>query len=140
VRRAGDWWIAGGDRSANVRARRGRPLYLQLDAGEPVLPGGPGLMRPSTVSDTLVGGAVNLEGVVTRVREDGYVWLDFPVGWIGVPHDVEIGARPLNPPGPPRNAEAGLAPAADPGVYAVLRVLPSGRAALVGVIVSGARY
>jgi hypothetical protein len=141
ARRLGEWWITGGDRSANGRARRGRPLYLQLESGEPAMPGGPAVMRPSTISDTVVTGAVNLEGIVTRVREDGYVWLDFPVGWIGVPPAIESSARPLFVPGQQRNADTGPPPpAADPDVYAVLRVLPSGRAALTGVIVKGVRY
>jgi hypothetical protein len=58
-----------------------------------------------------------------------------------VPREVEANARPLFVPGPPRDAEAAPPPpAADPGVFAVLKVLPSGRAALTGVIVKGARY
>ena len=140
AQRRGGWWITGDDTSANMRARRGRPLYLQLEAGEPASPGGPAVMRPSTVNDTAVGGAVNLQGMVTRVREDGYIWLDFPVGWIGVPREIELGARPLVVPGPRVTETGPPKPAADPGVCAVLRVLPSGRAALVGVIVSGKRY
>lgn len=140
ARRAGDWWITGGDKSANMRARRGRPLYLQLEPGEPPVPDGPAVMRPSTVSDTVVSGAVNVEGIVTRVREDGYIWLDFPVGWFGVPREIEAAARPLFVQGPRGNDTEPPKPAADPGIYAVLRVLPSGRASLVGVIVNGTRY
>ncbi len=103
-------------------------------------------MRPVTVSDVAVDGAINLAGTVTRVREDGYLWLDFSIGWIGVPSEIESNARPLDAPAP-RNAGAGagaevgaIPPGADPGVFAVLRVLPSGRAALTGVIVRGTRY
>ena len=141
VRHIGGWWIAGGDAHANARALRGRELYLQLTAGQPVFAGGPVGMRPVTVSDAAVEGAVNLAGTVSGVREDGYLWLDFSIGWIAVPREIESSARPVNAP-VPRTGEAGgvAAPAADPGVYAVMRVLPSGRAALVGVIVRGTRY
>ncbi len=97
-------------------------------------------MRPVTVSDTVIDGPVNLEGTVVQVREDGYVRLDFPFGWIGVPRDVEAQARPLDAPGPRGDNAGPIPPAADPGVFAVLKVLPSGRAALVGVIVDGKRY
>ena len=120
VRRLGDWWVTGGDALVNMRRLRGRPLYLQLTAGQPAWPGGPAEMRPSTVSVSAVAGATNLAGVVSRVREDGYVWLDFSFGWISVP-------------GP-------LPPSTDPGVFAVVRVLPSGRATLTGVIVNGTRH
>jgi hypothetical protein len=140
VRAIGGWWVIGGDARANSRALRGRPLYLQLTAGEPVMPGGPAVMRLVTVSDAAVSGATNVAGAVLRVREDGYIWLDYPVGWISVPRDVESKARPLDAPGPRGNITGPIPPAADPGVYAVLRVLPSGRSALVGVIVSGKRY
>ena len=97
-------------------------------------------MRPSTVSDALVAGAINLAGTVTSVREDGYIWLDFGFAPIAVPPDVASGARPPVAPGPRRDGAAPIPPGADPGVAAVLRVLPSGRAALDGVIVSGRRY
>jgi hypothetical protein len=140
VRRIGGWWITGGDKSANMRARRGRPLYLQFTPGQPVLPGGPPVMRPITVSDTAIDGTVNLVGIVVQVREDGYIRLDFPFGWIGVPRDVETHARPLDAPGPRGNNTGPIPPAVDPGVFAILRALPSGRAALVGVIVNGQRY
>ena len=118
VPRLGDWWIAGGDTRANARRLRGRPLYLQLAQGPPLWTGGPVEMRPATISDALVEGAVNLAGIVTSVREDGYVWLDFSLGPIAVPGDAGKDAR----------------------ASAVLRVLPSGRATLVGIIVNGTRY
>lgn len=140
VRRVGGWWVTGGGAAANARNLRGRPLYLQLTPGQPLWPGGPVEMRPSTVSDSVVSGAVNLAGTVTSVREDGYVWLDFMFRWITVPKDVAAHARPFVAPGPRGNRTGPIPPAADPGVEAVLRVLPSGRAALVGVIVNGTRY
>jgi hypothetical protein len=140
VRRVGGWWVAGGSAGTNARRLRGRPLYLQLAPGKPLWPGGPVEMGAATVSDTLVGGAINLAGTVTSVREDGYVSLDFSFGPIAVPRDVALHARPFVAPGP-RGARTGpLPPATDPDVAAVLRVLPSGRAALVGVIVNGTRY
>jgi len=139
VGHAGAWWTTGGDDRANSRRLQGRPLYLQLTAAAPLWPGGPVEMRSSTVSDTVVGGAMNLAGTVYRVQEDGYLWLAFPFGSIGVSRDVAAHARPLVTPRP-RAANATPQPASDPGVYAVLRVLPSGRAALVGVIVNGTRY
>lgn len=135
----GTWWTADGDDKANRRRLTGRPLYLQLTPAGPTRPGGPVAVQPSTASDQPVAGAVNLATTVMRVREDGYLWLGFPFGPIGVPHEVAMHARPPTPPRP-RLADATPLPAADPGVYAVLRVLPSGRAALVGVIVNGARY
>lgn len=140
VRRIGGWWVTGGAAGANARKLRGRPLYLQLAPGQPLWPGGPVELRPATVSDSVVGGAINLAGTVTSVREDGYVWLDFAFGPIAVPGDVAARARPPVAPGPRGNRTGPIPPAADPGVAAVLRVLPSGRAALVGVIVNGTRY
>lgn len=140
VPRIGEWWTVGGDVTANARRFRGRSLYLQLTAGQPIWPGGPVEMRPSTVSDSAVAGATNLAGIVANLREDGYVWLDFSFGWIAVPKDVAAKARPFAPPRPRNDVTAPAPPATDPGVFAVLRVLPSGRAALVGVIVNGARY
>jgi hypothetical protein len=140
VRRIGGWWITGGAALANAQKLRGRPLYLQLTPGQPLWAGGPVEMRPSTVSDSAIVGATNLAGTVRRVREDGYIWLDFPFGWIGVPRDVAARARPPLAPGRRANDPGPIPPAADPGVFAVLRVLPSGRAALVGVIVDGTRY
>jgi len=119
VPRLGAWWKpAGADTRANARRLRGRPLYLQLAQGPPLWTGGPVEMRPVTISDALVDGAVNLAGLVTSVRESGYVWLDFSLGPIAVPGDT------------PKDARAS----------AVLRVLPSGRATLAGVIVNGTRY
>lgn len=138
VRRIGGWWVGNGDARANARARRGRPLYLQLTGGEPVWPGGPPDMRPVTVSDVRVPGAVNVAGIVTRVREDGYVWLEYHFGWLVVPSAVEARARPGREQRGPGTGPMSLA--ADPGVFAVLRVLPSGRAALAGIIVDGTRY
>jgi hypothetical protein len=118
VRRAGEWWIAGGGAGANARRLRGRPLYLQLVPGQPLWTGGPVDMRASTLSDALMPGAVNLAGRVTLVREDGYIRLDFAFAPMAVPASVPADAR----------------------VAAVLRVLPSGRATLVGVIANGTRY
>lgn len=141
VRKIGGWWIAGGDARANARALRGRRLYLQLVSGQPVGPGSPAEARAVSVSDAPIDGALNLAGTVSRLREDGYVWLDFSIGWIGVPRAVEASARSLEAAGPVRVATGGPMPrAAEPGVYAVLRVLPSGRAALTGVVVKGERY
>jgi hypothetical protein len=140
LRRIGDWWAAGGSAGTNARRLRGRPLYLQLTPGRPLWTGGPDEMRASTVSDGLVGGAINLAGLVSSVREDGYLWLDFSFGPIAVPPAVAAAARPFTDPGPRPTAAGPILPATDPGVAAVLRVLPSGRAALVGVIVNGTRY
>jgi hypothetical protein len=137
VRRMGTWWNDG---PSKARALAGRALYLQLLAAEPLWPGGPAAMRPSTVSDGVVNGAINLEGMVSRASESGYIWLDFPFGWIGVPRSVVSHARPFVPPGARTNTRGSIPPASDPGVFAVLRVLPSGRAALTGVIVNGTRY
>jgi hypothetical protein len=138
VRPIGAWWIRDGDPRANARARRGRLLYLQLTAGQPVSPGGPAVMRPVTVSDVVVPGAINVAGTVTQVREDGYVWLEYPFGWVPVPSTVEARARPER--GRDHHDGEVTPPATDSGVFAVLRVLPSGRAALVGVVVDGTRY
>ena len=97
-------------------------------------------MKVATVSDAVVSGAINLASTVRRVREDGYLWLDFPFGLIGVPRDVAARARSPVTPGPRASTPEPMPPAADPGVFAVLRVLPSGRAALAGLIVNGTRY
>ena len=140
VQRIGEWWVADGGARANGRRLRGRPLYLQLAPGPPLWAGGPGEMRPSTVSDAPVSGAINLAGTVTSVREDGYIWLDFAFAPIAVPRDVASSARPPVSPGPRRTDAGPIPPGADPGVAAVLRVLPSGRSALAGVIVNGTRY
>ena len=139
VRAVGDWWKAGTRKDVNA-SLRGRRVYIQLTAGQPLWPGGPVQMRPDTVSDTVVAGAVNLEATVARARDDGYLWLLFPFGVIPGPGDVAAHARP--PAGAqPRSSQTGVdMPASDPGVFAVLRVLPSGRSALVAVIVNGQRY
>jgi hypothetical protein len=139
VGQVGAWWTKDSDDTANRRRLIRRRLYLQLTPTQPPWPGGPAAMQPSTASDALVPGAINLAATVGRVREDGYIWLWFPFAPIGVPRDVAAHARPLVPPAP-RAANATPLPPSDPGVYAVLRVLPSGRAALVGVIVNGTRY
>ena len=118
VRRVGEWWVANGGAGANARQLRGRPLYVQLVPGQPLWTGGPVEMRASTVSDALVPDAVNLAGRVVLVCEDGYIRLDFAFAPMAVPASVATDAR----------------------VAAVLRVLPSGRAALVGVIANGTRY
>lgn len=140
MRAVGGWWVEKGDARANARKLRGRPLYVQLAPGQPLWPNGPAAMRADTVSDALVDGAINVAGIVVAVREDGYVWLDFSFGPIAVPGDVASHARPFAPAGSRRTGTGPFPPAADPSVSAVLRVLPSGRAALVGVFVNGTRY
>ncbi len=115
--RSGDWWVTGGDPRANSRRLRGRPLYVQLTPGPALFPGGPAEMRASTVSATPVSGAVNLAGIVTSVREEGYVRLDFAFAPVALPSAVRAGAA-----------------------AAILRVLPSGRAVLTGILVDGRRY
>lgn len=119
VPRAGGW-IAGGDVRADALTLRGRPLYVQLTPGEPLWPGGPPAHRAVSVSNAPVSGATNIAGTVTSVREGGRLWLDFAIAPIAVPQEV--------------------AAAPEPRAFAVLRVLPSGRAALHGVIVNGERY
>jgi len=121
VQRIGSWWIDGGQAGANERRLRGRPLYLQLIPGSPLWSGGPVQMRTSTVSDAPIESATNIEGVVTRVSSDGYLWLDFSLA-------------PIALPGLAANLPANTAAAA------IMRVLPSGRAVLVGVVVNGTRY
>jgi hypothetical protein len=140
VRRTGEWWAAGDGTRSHAQRLRGRPLYVQLSPGEPLSPGGPSTMRASTACDAAVSGAINVAGTVISVREDGYLWLDFGFAPIAVPSDVAANARPYVPPGPRRVDAGPILPAADAGVAAVLRVLPSGRVALVGVIVGGNRY
>lgn len=138
--RIGNWWVAGGDEHAMARKLRGRPLFVQLEAGGPLWTGGAPGMRARSVSDAAVSGATNLEGTVTSVREDGYLWVDFGFAPIAVPREVADAARPFVEFGPRRARTGPVPPAVDPGVAAVLRVLPSGRATLAGVIVFGRRY
>jgi hypothetical protein len=76
-------------------------------------------MRASTVADAPIDGATNLAGIVTRVSDDGYIWLDFSLAPIGLPN--------ANLP-------------ANAGTAAILRALPSGRAVLVGLTAAGRRY
>lgn len=139
VRHTGTWWATGQSGPVNARALRGRAVYLQLAAGPLLWPGGPPAMYPASVSDRPVAGAVNLAATVERVREDGYLWLRFPFGLIPVPRDIAAHARSRKEPFP-RPTDAAPPPPFDPGVYAVLRVLPSGRATLTGLIVNGTRY
>lgn len=141
VRRIGHWWTDNAPAGANRRRLRGHPLYVQLLPGSPLWPGGPVQMRGSTVSDGPVEGSINLAGIVTGVSDDGSVWVDFSFGPIAVPNEVAAAARSLTRDDERRPA-TGLStqPATDPGIAAVLRVLPSGRAALTGVIVNGKRY
>jgi hypothetical protein len=115
--RAGNWWTSGGVARVNAIALRGRPLYVQLTPTQPQTPDRPVDTQPSTVSDRPAAGAINVAGTVTTVRDDGYVELDFGFAPLPVPVSVPAG------------------PAA-----AILRVLPSGRAVLVGVVVNGTRY
>lgn len=138
--RLGDWWIAGGDGDTMARRLRGRPLHVQLEPGGPLWTGGAAGMRARTVSDAVVSGATNLSGTVTSVREDGYLTLDFGFAPIAVPEAVAARARPMADRGARRARTGPIPPPADPGVAAVLRVLPSGRAVLAGIIVNGKRY
>lgn len=142
ARRAGEWWIESTGSRTNARTLRGRKLYVQLVPGGTAIVGGPSEMRADSVSDVPVPGVMNLAGRVQRVRDDGYLWLDYAVGWIAVPAEVAANARRLDANDAPRRpGPVHVIPSAtDPGVYAVLRVLPSGRAALTGLIVNSVRY
>lgn len=141
VRRIGRWWIDDAPAGVNARRLRGHTVYLQLLPGSPLWPGGPVQMRGSTISNAPAEGAINLAGIVTGVNDDGYVWVDFSFGPIAVPSAVAAAARPVTPGGGPRHATGPpTQPATDAGVAALLRVLPSGRAALTGVIVNGTRH
>ena len=115
--RIGDWWLVGAAPRVNAVRLRGRPLFVQLMPGPSQVSAAAAEMRPSGVSDAFVTGTINVAGTARTVRDDGYVWLDFAFAPLAVPESV-----------------------ADGPALAVLRVLPSGRAGLAGVIVNGTRY
>jgi hypothetical protein len=133
---------AADDGAAIARRLRGHLLFVQLQPDRPMWSDGPPSMRPSTVSDVVVPGVTNLAAVLTRIDEDGHLWLDAGSHVFPVPADVAQRARPrldgvpVDRNGRPMAMRRGL----DPGVFAVLKVLPSGRSALVALIVDGKRY
>lgn len=140
LRRIGGWWTTGGGARAHARALRGRTLYVQVAPVGPASPDAPLRMRPVTISDAPIADATNVAGLVVRVREDGYLWLDFSLGWMRVPAAVEAQARRLSDLERAANRTTPAPPDADADTWAVLRVLPSGRFALASVIVSGVRH
>lgn len=136
VRRIGDWWGPPGQTDVSAWRLRGRRLFVRLQPAEAMWPGGPQWMRATEVSDMPGASAMNVAATVRRV---GRLWLSFGSHELVVPPGVAARARARITVREPGRGPVMVGRAADPGVFAVLRVLPSGRAALAGLIVDGAR-
>jgi hypothetical protein len=91
------------------------------------------------VSDTRIAGATNLAGHVMRVDERGRLWLTFGSHQMMVPSEVAARAKPFDVVRAPNRPPAATGRSSDPGTFAIVRVLPSGRAVLAGLIVDGKR-
>jgi hypothetical protein len=139
VRRAGAGWESRGEGPASVSRLRGRDLFVQLEPDRPLWPHGPASMRPVSVSDTPITGATNLAGHVNRADERGLLWLTFGSHQMPVPPEVAMRARPLDAVRAPNRPPTARGRAADPGTFAIFRVLPSGRGVLAGLLVDGKR-
>lgn len=139
VRRAGAERESVGQRQASVSGLRGRDLFVQLEPDRPVWPDGPASLRPVSVSDVRITGATNLAGHVIRVDEGGRLRLTFGSHQMPVPPDVGARAKALDIVREPNRPPTARGRAADPGTFAIFRVLPSGRAALAGLLVDGKR-
>lgn len=139
VRRVGAWWGPAGDEAASAWRVRGRRVFVQLEEAEPMWPGGPAWMRPVAVADAPIDTARNIAATVGSAERSGRLQVSFGSHELLVPREVAARARP--------RATGRVAPGSpvtygrdrDPGVFAVFRVLPSGRAGLVGLIVDGRR-
>ena len=139
VRGVGAPWASGGEGAATVQRLRGRDLFVQLEPDRPMWPAGPVSMRPVSVSRTPIASATNLAGHVNRVDERGHFWLTFDSHQMPVPPEVAARAKPLDRVREPNRPPTARGRAADPGTFAIFRVLPSGRAVLAGLLVDGKR-
>ena len=139
VRGVGSLWASGSASSSTVRSRRGRDLFVQLAPEQPLWPQGPVSMRPTGVSDTPIAGVINLAGQVTRADARGYVWLTFGSHQMPVPPTIASRTTPRDVVRQPNRPPETMGRPADPGTFAIFRVLPSGRAVLAGLIVEGKR-
>jgi hypothetical protein len=139
VRRAGAGWGSRGEGPASVSRLRGRDLFVQLEPDRPLWPHGPVSMRPLSVSRTPIAGATNLGGHVNRADERGHLWLTFDSHQMAVPPEVAARTKPLDRVREPNRPPTARGRAADPGTFAIFRVLPSGRAVLAGLLVDGKR-
>jgi hypothetical protein len=139
VRHAGAGWEFRGGDPASVNRLRGRDLFVQLEPDRPLWPNGPASMRPVSVSDTLITGATNLAGHVNTADERGRFHLTFGSHQMPEPPEVAARAKPLDVVRAPNRPPTARGRAADPGTFAVFRILPSGRAVLAGLLVDGKR-
>jgi hypothetical protein len=111
VRQIGPVWPATSDPLRGARLMHGRTLYLQVERRASA-EGGSALAEPVSISTTPIAGATNLRVHVTRATPSGRMYLV------------------LGPSVYP--APSTLAP--DALTAAVLRVLPSGRFTMVGLV------
>lgn len=139
VRRAGAGWESRGEGTTSVSRLSGRDLFVQLEPDRPLWPNGPVSMRPMSVSDTPITGVTNLAGHVTRADERGRLRLSFGSHQMPVPPEVAARAKALDVVREPNRPPTARGRAADPGTFAIFRVLPSGRAVLAGLLVDGKR-
>jgi hypothetical protein len=139
VRLAGALPVSGGEGEGRVPRLRGRDLFVQVEPNEPLWPDGPMSVRPVSVSDARIAGATNLAGHVTRQDERGRIWLTFGSHELTVPAAIAARAKPLDVRRAPNRPPAAMGREPDPGTFAIFRVLPSGRAALTGLVVDGKR-
>jgi hypothetical protein len=140
VRAIGNLWDAKAQFERNRQQLLGRTLFVQVQpAGSPIT-GGWTAWRPVSVSDGLIAGEVNLRAQVQSVDPGGRLQMRFAVQATHLPPDL-AGSRqtadwkkaPVGPGGAVRDVEPITS------AYAVLKVLPSGRHAVVAMIVAGKR-
>jgi hypothetical protein len=111
VREIGPVWPATTNPVRGARLMHGRTLYLQVER-RATAEGGSALAEPVSISTTPVAGATNLRVRVTKATPSGRLYLAIGPGVYPAPST--------------------LAP--DALTAAVLRVLPSGRFAMVGLV------
>ena len=113
VRSIGPVWPGGSDPVRSARLMHGRVVYVQVESRGPSTPEGPFEARvPVSVSTTPVVGATNLRARVTGVESTGRFEITLAPPLLAIGPDLPDAAS----------------------VWAVFRVLPSGRHAIVRLV------
>lgn len=116
VRSIGVVWDSRNDPTAEASRIRNRTVYLQMTTTDKKSGTGEALWHPVSISTTLVPDVVNLRVEVRESNRAGFIDVDIAGG--RVPLQKSLVASPA---------------------AAILKVLPSGRHAIVGVIVNNTR-
>jgi hypothetical protein len=119
VRAIGGLWDAKADEAANRLALRGRPLYVQFQPEGSAITGGWVAWRPVSISTGVIEGAVNLQARVLTVDAGGRLQVRYAARMAHLP--PELAGAPIT------------------AAYVILKVLPSGRHAVTGLIIDGRR-